>query len=668
MTDLNTGLMWQQDPGYKMTFAEAKAAAGSFALAGYSDWRLPSIKELYSLIDFRGSTGTTAATSVPYIDTRYFVFNYGDESIGERFIDSQRCTSTEYVSTTMNGSHTDFGVNFADGRIKGYGTTSPFPGGADKTFYCIYVRGNADYGHNDFADNGDGTISDRATGLMWTEDDSGAFGVGLGGSGKLNWEQALDWAEDLTHAGYSDWRLPNVKELHSIVDYTRSPDTTSSAAIDPIFGATGMTNEGGQADFGCYWSGTTHEDGPWPAVQASYVAFGRALGYMFGSWLDVHGAGAQRGDPKSGNPEAFPYGRGPQGDAIRIYNFARAVRDDSGGSTSAPTLDWVSTAGYESDGVDPDTGDPDTTTFTFKVKYTDADGDVPTKSTCNIRKMATNGTWQAYKSVTLTAESGTPEAGQVYSSGLTLPSGQWQYGFAFASADGDATGAPTEYKDGPTLSGTAVLSWPRKRGYEDGVYPDSGVRRSPFYFRVIYTDTAGDAPTVALVEVNCDGQLYKTATMRAASSDYVKGVTHRRRLRLKKLGTYEYRFRFADASGWATGEPSEWQSGPTVTDITTDTDTGTVATLQLAQKTSGTEMTFDLLNDAMVTATVYDLTGRAVRTVADMATLEAGVNSLDWDQLDDAGTPVAAGQYIIRVEAMADGEPDSSKLVLVDVP
>ncbi|HJN17359.1 MAG TPA: DUF2271 domain-containing protein, partial [Armatimonadota bacterium] len=136
----------------------------------------------------------------------------------------------------------------------------------------------------------------------------------------------------------------------------------------------------------------------------------------------------------------------------------------------------------------------------------------------------------------------------------------------------------------------------------------------------------------------------------------------------KKLGTYEYRFRFADASGWATGEPSEWQSGPTVTDITTDTDTGTVATLQLAQKTSGTEMTFDLLNDAMVTATVYDLTGRAVRTVADMATLEAGVNSLDWDQLDDAGTPVAAGQYIIRVEAMADGEPDSSKLVLVDVP
>jgi len=59
---------------------------------------------------------------------------------------------------------------------------------------------------------------------------------------------------------------------------------------------------------------------------AVYVAFGRAMGYM-GGWVDAHGAGAQRSDPKSGNPEDFPYGRGPQGDAIRIYNYVRLVRD-----------------------------------------------------------------------------------------------------------------------------------------------------------------------------------------------------------------------------------------------------------------------------------------------------------------------------------------------------
>jgi len=44
-------------------------------------------------------------------------------------------------------------------------------------------------------------------------------------------------------------------------------------------------------------------------------------------WEDVHGAGAQRSDPKSGNPDDFPKGRGPQGDGIRIYNFVRLVRD-----------------------------------------------------------------------------------------------------------------------------------------------------------------------------------------------------------------------------------------------------------------------------------------------------------------------------------------------------
>lgn len=43
-------------------------------------------------------------------------------------------------------------------------------------------------------------------------------------------------------------------------------------------------------------------------------------------FVDVHGAGAQRSDPKAGDPAMFPHGRGPQGDVIRIYNFVRCVR------------------------------------------------------------------------------------------------------------------------------------------------------------------------------------------------------------------------------------------------------------------------------------------------------------------------------------------------------
>jgi hypothetical protein len=53
--------------------------------------------------------------------------------------------------------------------------------------------------------------------------------------------------------------------------------------------------------------------------------------------LDVHGAGAQRSDPKKGDPAAFPHGRGPQGDVVRIYNYVRAVRSiDPAGQMSMP--------------------------------------------------------------------------------------------------------------------------------------------------------------------------------------------------------------------------------------------------------------------------------------------------------------------------------------------
>ncbi len=314
VSDLNTGMMWQQDPGDKVTFAQAVAGADGFSLAGFTDWRLPTIKELYSLTRFDGVTGMSSAGSTPYIDTDYFVFCYGDET-GERFIDSQYVSSTQYVSTTMGGNPTVFGVNFADGRIKGYPESDPR--GGQKLFYCMHVRGPSGYGVNEFVDNGDGTVTDAATGLMWQQADSGEG---------LNWQEALDYAERLTLAGHSDWRLPNAKELQSIVDYARSPDTTGSAAIDPILDCTRITNEAGQADFGYYWSGTTHVDGPrnWGAC---YVSFGRAMGYMRGTWMDVHGAGAQRSDPKSGDPADYPYGFGPQGDARRVYNMVRCVRE-----------------------------------------------------------------------------------------------------------------------------------------------------------------------------------------------------------------------------------------------------------------------------------------------------------------------------------------------------
>ena len=333
--------MWQADPGAKRTWAEARAGAAACRLGGHEDWRLPTIKELYSLILFSGTDpdprhlGTQGHQ--PFIDTDHFAFRYGDPAKGERVIDAQFASATKYVGTTMNGDESVFGVNFADGRIKGYGLRDP-RGRAEKTFFVLYVRGNPAYGHNDFVDNEDGTITDRATGLTWMQFDSGHLRAGSAHDGRMPWEEALRWAETLHYAGHDDWRLPNAKELQSIVDYTRSPDTTQSAAIDPVFQVSSIRNENDQADFPYYWSSTTHAQRR-GGEAACYVAFGRSLGFMRppggrgeGRWLDVHGAGAQRSDPKEGDPAAFPRGRGPQGDAIRIANHVRCVR----GGQAAP--------------------------------------------------------------------------------------------------------------------------------------------------------------------------------------------------------------------------------------------------------------------------------------------------------------------------------------------
>lgn len=345
VTDLVTGLVWQQSPDTngdgsitaddKIGYSETAAYCEDLTLAGYDDWQLPSIKQLYSLIVFSGvdpsgyeSTDTSGL--IPFIDTDYFDFAYGDTDAGERIIDSQYASTTYYVG---NGEQYLFGVNFADGRIKGYGLSLR---GTEKTFFVSCVRENSAYGVNDFVDNGDATITDNATGLMWAQDDSGSDAPD-----GLNWEEALAYVQaqnDANYLGYSDWRLPNVKELQSIVDYDRSPDTTDSAAIDPLFNSTPITNEAGETDYAFYWSGTTHSN--WTEISGgagSYVSFGRAMGYMDGVWQDVHGAGAQRSDPKSGDPADYPEGNGPQGDAQRIYNMVRLVR--GGDVTETPDGD-----------------------------------------------------------------------------------------------------------------------------------------------------------------------------------------------------------------------------------------------------------------------------------------------------------------------------------------
>ena len=370
VSDLVTGLMWTQSPDLngdgtinvqdKLTFSGAQSYADTLTFASYDDWRVPSIKELYSLMNFNGYAGTggfssVPADAVPYLDTNFFDFGYGDTSVGERYIDAQFATTTKYVSTTMNGSETMFGVNFADGRIKGYGLDDH--GNGEKSFYVLFVRGASSYGVNDFVDNGNGTITDNATGLTWMQEDSGALISGTTVSGGLNWQDALNWCESLAYAGFTDWRLPNIKELQSIVDYSRSPDTTNSPAIDPLFQSTYLTNginNNSYPNYAHYWSSTTHLDGMDAEARAAYIAFGEAQGLMNGTMMDVHGAGAQRSDLKSGDPSQLPVGQGPQGDVLSIYNLARCAR----GGTSSQVSGYTGTAASSGQAQPPQGGQP----------------------------------------------------------------------------------------------------------------------------------------------------------------------------------------------------------------------------------------------------------------------------------------------------------------------
>lgn len=369
VSDLNTGLMWVQARGTQLAWAAAVANASNCSAGGHADWRMPTMKELYSLVKFSGANGsslTNAAGYLPFLDTNAFGFAYGGTSTntGSRIIDAQDWSADYCVSTVMGGQAAAFGYNFTDGRIKGY---PPANGN-----YVRYVRGTPDYGLNHFTNHGDGTVSDLATGLMWPQNDSGAG---------MSWSNALAWVQGCNATnllGHADWRLPNAKELHSLLDYSRSPDTTDSAAIFTNFTCTAITNEAGRLDFPWYWTGSTLVEGP-NSAGGVYLCFGRAMARMNGAWVDAHGAGAQRSDPKGGsltnNPKYTYVSNGyysanaPQGDAVRILNFVRPVR---GGFASG--LDSVG------DGI-PDGwrrqyfGGSGTTTDSVSCASGDADGD-----------------------------------------------------------------------------------------------------------------------------------------------------------------------------------------------------------------------------------------------------------------------------------------------------
>lgn len=328
ITDNATGLTWQQIPTTEdFTWEDAKVYCENLELGGYDDWRMPSAKELFSISDF--------SSGWPYINTDYFALATGEASKDEQF-----WSSNLYVGVTEEGGdNAAFGVNHVTGHIKAYaagaapedGEGEPAPAEADTNStpppgdgasaptgnpmakYVRAVRGD-EYGINEYVDNEDATLTDNATGLMWSQDDSGEG---------MEWAEALSYAENSELAGHNDWRLPNVKELQSIIDYTRSITATDPAnvgpAIDPLFNCTPIISEAGYDDYPYYWTGTSAYFSPASTEMyyAWYVAIGRAVN---DEGEDFHGAGAVRFDTK--------YIGGAAGeDAERYTNYVFIVRD-----------------------------------------------------------------------------------------------------------------------------------------------------------------------------------------------------------------------------------------------------------------------------------------------------------------------------------------------------
>ena len=205
------------DPGMPGTATDTSdfiEALNSRSFGGYTDWRLPSAKELIWVLD-RGADGPR------YISLFYFP-----------------STADEYwtATTDPSGSSRCATVTLTIGMMNYPGKTGAYA--------AMAVRGSSSPAQ--FHNNGDGTVSDLTTGLMWQKESVQG----------ISWQDGLAYCSGLHLGGYSDWRLPDVNELISLVDYSKA-----SPSIDEQY----FTNTAFH-----YWSSTTYPTDP---ANAYHVCF-----------------------------------------------------------------------------------------------------------------------------------------------------------------------------------------------------------------------------------------------------------------------------------------------------------------------------------------------------------------------------------------------------------
>ncbi len=220
VTDRLTGLMWEKTSAsnhfkWNNAITSRIAALNSSALGGYRDWRLPNIHELYSLVNFsdRNTAGWLAGQG---INSNIAGVHHLSSTSGENSVYTSYFPTNSYLNYFPLGNTYDFCVlavrgNGKNGFVKlpqtGQ-TTSSQPG--DDGYYRMGIA----WPSPRFIDNGNGTITDRLTGLIWQQD---------GGNLSNKWEDAFKKIAEMNSTvktgGYTDWRMPNINELRSLINY-----------------------------------------------------------------------------------------------------------------------------------------------------------------------------------------------------------------------------------------------------------------------------------------------------------------------------------------------------------------------------------------------------------------------------------------------------------------
>ncbi len=231
VTDKLTGLMWAKDANLDngtMPWNDAIDYANNLSLGSagcgnnYTDCRLPNIKELLSLIDY-GNYNVVLPSGHPFSKVQESY--YWSSTTGRNPNISDYAFKVSLVEGRVDKSykHNTIHYEYCVWPVRGETIGSPAP--VPKTGQIDEYREGDDGFHQKgvdwpdprFYDHGDGTVTDILTGLMWTKD--------ANINGVMWWYNAMDYAHDLSLGGegcgnnYKDWRLPNVKELLSLIDY-----------------------------------------------------------------------------------------------------------------------------------------------------------------------------------------------------------------------------------------------------------------------------------------------------------------------------------------------------------------------------------------------------------------------------------------------------------------